>query len=121
MIVCERIPALGSTCMTAAPGEDQIDISLVNAELRYDVSKYQVVVVQAVRRGTTAWSSGVLTLYRSLDGVNAFALETPDTVGPGDDISLSYDPGATSHLIVRVTTAEASVKAAVIVKGKRTV
>lgn len=102
----------------AGTDENYFDINAVNNELRYDVRAWSVVSVSAVKLQAT-WSTGVLTVYRSLDGCNPFALESSETLGPGDDITASLDVSGFPYLIVRLTTVEGTQRfVRVCVRGK---
>lgn len=96
---------------------EALDLNAVGTELRYDVRRYSTASVAAVK--LAAWATAVLTVYGSIDGVNAFALETPETLGPGSDMTGTIDTSSLGWLIVRVTTAEGSaVEAKVSALGK---
>ena len=124
MRVCENIPPLlwGGTPQTIAT-QGRLELNSTQNELRYDVSKYELVTIQF--KAETTWATAVITVYRSLDGVTAFALETPVTVGPGTGtpaaaMTPEIDVSSVSHLIVRVTTVEgSSLYVGVIMKGSR--
>lgn len=92
------------------------DVSVAKGELRYDVRAYSTVNIQAVFSvGTVA---AVLTVYRSLDGYNLFALETAQTLGPASALTTTIDTSGTAYLVLRTTTSEATRNAALLVLGK---
>lgn len=84
------------------------DLNVTNNYLRYDVREWSTVAIAATKQ--TSWGTAVLTVYRSLDGYNPFALETAETLGPGDDVTGTIDTSAVPFLIVKVTTLEGSQK-----------
>lgn len=68
------------------------------------VAPYAAVTIQATPQ--TIWSTATVTIQRSNDGVNGFALETPQTLGPGADMSKTIDTGAFNWLILRLAVVE---------------
>jgi hypothetical protein len=93
-------------------------LNQTGAELVYDVSTYATAAVQAVATG--GWTTAVLTIYRSLDGVYVFPLSDPQTIGPSDGITDTIDVAGCNYLIVRATTLEGSAafaKVTAIAKG----
>lgn len=75
-----------------------------------DVSGYTSFTVQSVSIGDAAWSTGVITVYRSNDGTNVAALETALTITAA---GMKNEATIKSHkfLVFQTTTAEASVYA----------
>lgn len=77
------------------------------SRLVLDCTGLNIGTVQAEIEGGTAWSTGVLTVYRAnriTDGT-FFALETATTL-TADGITAGLDVSAFRYLIVAVTTAQ---------------
>jgi hypothetical protein len=75
-----------------------------------DCAGLNVATVQAQSIGATAWSTAVLTVYRSnvMPGSGVYALETVTTItAPG--ISAALDVSAFRYLIVSKTTTQSGV------------
>ncbi len=88
------------------------DLNVTGAFVYWNVQSVVVLVVQAV--AVTTWATAILTLERSCDGVNWFALETAQTLGTGSDLSNTIDCAAIAFVRAKVTTPEGSQKFAVI-------
>lgn len=70
------------------------------------VQKYAAVTVHAEPVGT--WATAIITIRRSNDGVNGYALESATTLGPGAAMSPAIDTGAFNYLLCVLTTKENS-------------
>lgn len=93
------------------------ELNATNNLVRYDVRRWSVVSVEA--QAQIGWSTAVLTVYRSNDGYNVFALESAVTLGPGSAQSATIDTSAFNYLIVKLTTVEGGAKYAdITVTGK---
>lgn len=100
-------------------------MSLTNVNYRWavDVRSWDTVRVTIRRTGT--WSTGVLTIESSADGVTGQAIGSGVTLGPpGSGVlsltTVTIDAQAIDYIIVRVSTAEAGVETDVFVHGKAT-
>lgn len=90
----------------------QFDLNVTGAFVAWDVRNVVVAVVQAVK--VTTWATAILTLERSADGQNWFALETAQTLGTGSDLSDTIDCAAIAYIRARISTPEGSQKFAVL-------
>lgn len=84
----------------------RFDLNETNNEVRFFVGPYSVATISAVKE--TTWATAVLTLERSIDGSNWFALETAQTLGPGSALSATIDTSAIAWLRARLSTKEGS-------------
>lgn len=110
-ILCENLTPINL--------EKQVGFNLNETEQEwvYDVRKYSTCSVQVIAQET--WATAVLTLGRSNSGKNYRTLETPETLGPGSDMSSTIDCTGFGYLHVKCTTVEGSDKYAdVFVLGK---
>lgn len=84
-----------------------LDLNGSKAAVSWDVADYTVGTVQATVRDGGTWGTAVITLKRSNDGHNWFALSSPQTIGPGNGMSDPIDLDF-AHLRAEVTTMEGS-------------
>lgn len=73
----------------------------------WGVTPNTVGTVQATARLGGTWGTAVITLKRSNDGRNWYALSSPQTIGPGSGMSDPVDLDF-AFLSAEVTTAEGS-------------
>lgn len=64
--------------------------------------------VQAVK-DSASWTTAVLTVKRSNDGVNFTGLESAKTIGPGGGMTSEFSVAGFAYMRVDVTTAEGGV------------
>lgn len=104
----------GGGC-TASP--HTIPLDTTGVEVRYDVRQWEKFGLHAVF--SAGANTGVLTAYRSIDGVNVAALETAQTLTAGSDTMLdTVDVSGIGFIIVRVTTAESGDSVSLFAIGK---
>lgn len=83
----------------------RFDLNDTNNQWVVKLGDAENVTVTAEKQST--WATAVLTLYRSLDGFNAYALESGVTLtGPASTAKI--DCTGFDYLIIRLTTNEGS-------------
>jgi hypothetical protein len=92
----------------------RIDCGTTNQDFRYDVSRLSTVRFQGVF--DTGADTGVLTVYRSIDGCTVVA--EGQTITPTDTLTDVIDVSADPFIIVRVTTADSGIFVNLFAFGK---
>lgn len=117
MIVFERLKAIPPDHGGGLPfPEEMFPLTTVGVELRFDVRRLATASVYV--RFNVAASTAALTVYRSIDGVNAVPLEDSQILTAAAPMSDTIDVAAIAYLHVRTTTAASGEVANVQACGK---
>jgi hypothetical protein len=81
--------------------EGMFDLNYTNNRLVVPTLGAETCLVSA--EPLTTWSTAVLTIYRSMDGVTPYALETAQTISAAA-MSTTIDSSSFPYLIVQLTT-----------------
>ena len=87
------------------------DLNYTNNVWAVDVAKYSTATVQA--EAVTTWTTAIITVQRSDDGINGYGLETALTIGPASTVvppgmSTVIDVTGFKFLLLKLTTINGS-------------
>lgn len=106
-ITCTTLKSIrAGTVLGTTSTEDKLPLDATGVEVRFDVRLYTNGSVYV--RFNNSSSTGAVTLYRSVDGVNAALLETTQVLTISNPMSATLDLTGIAYLHARVTTAVSS-------------
>lgn len=81
--------------------ERMFDLNYTNNRVAFPTGGAETCLVSA--ESLTTWSTAVLTIYRSFDGVTPYAMETAATIS-ASGMSATIDTSGFPFLVVQLTT-----------------